>query len=180
VLPLSRRERFAETMMENESTDPLWLKRLIAEHLRRTKFFWRLYPGLLGKRILRLARLSPMKRLACLPAVTAGFFVDLLASFMAFRALKSGCTDYWPRAQRLGLTTTRAHLDTGTGSLSPPARGEGWGEGNLARKRVTSSPRPSPPFGEEREKTVAVPGCVLPTPKTFAGSGKPPSCQYQQ
>jgi len=51
---------------------------------------------------------------------------------------------------------SRAHLDTSIGSLSPPERGEGWGEGTLARKQVASSPRPSPPFGQEREKIVVV------------------------
>jgi len=51
-----------------------------------------------------------------------------------------------------------AQLDTPTDPLSPPERGEGWGEGNLARKQGTSSPRPSPPFGEEREKMAAVLG----------------------
>jgi hypothetical protein len=45
---------------------------------------------------------------------------------------------------------TRAHLGTVTDSLSPLGRGEGWGEGNL--KEVASSPRPSPPLREEREK----------------------------
>ena len=55
-----------------------------------------------------------------------------------------------------------AYPDTSTNSLSPPERGarlagstsvvpsEGWGEGKLARAPVTSSPRPSPPFEEER------------------------------
>jgi membrane protease YdiL (CAAX protease family) len=56
-------------------------------------------------------------------------------------------------------------------SLAPPERGEGRGEGNLARKQVASSPRlrgrsrfgaakarPSPPFWEEREKVAGVPG----------------------
>src|ERR1700720_3241368 len=37
----------------------------------------------------------------------------------------------------------RAHPGTATGSLAPPERGEGCGEGNLARKQVASSPRPS-------------------------------------
>jgi len=109
ALPISQRERLADTLREKERADPLWLKRLIAEHLRRTTFFWRLYPGLLGRRILRLANLSPLKKLACAPAVAAGLLVDLLASFMAHRALKNGCTDYWPRAQRLGLKPTNEH-----------------------------------------------------------------------
>src|SRR5436309_1069523 len=50
-----------------------------------------------------------------------------------------------------------AHLDTTTRNFLPlPARnewGEGWGEGHSII--VASSPRPSPPLGEEREKTSA-------------------------
>ena len=46
-----------------------------------------------------------------------------------------------------------------TGSLSPPKRGEGRGEGNLIQKQLASSPRPSPPSGEEREKIP--PKCAL-------------------
>jgi hypothetical protein len=36
-------------------------------------------------------------------------------------------------------------------SLAPPKRGEGWGEGIFISRSSASSPRPSPPFGEERE-----------------------------
>jgi len=45
-------------------------------------------------------------------------------------------------------------------SLSPPERGEGWGDGNPTRKQRSSSPRPSPPSEEEREKTAAALSCA--------------------
>jgi putative hydrolase of the HAD superfamily len=68
-------------------------------------------------------------------------------------------------ARGAGLRATRlrrgaaaaAHRGTTTDSLSPPERGEGWDEGNRGCKLTTSSPRPSPPIGEEREKKTAVP-----------------------
>ncbi len=39
-------------------------------------------------------------------------------------------------------------------SLAPPKRGEGQGEGILFSKPSASSPQPSPPLGEEREKIM--------------------------
>jgi putative hydrolase of the HAD superfamily len=78
------------------------------------------------------------------------------------------------RATRLqrGAAAAATRPDSPAVSLSPPERGarpagssrvvpfEGWGEGNRACKPLTSSPPPSPPFGEEREKMAAVPGCA--------------------
>jgi N-glycosylase/DNA lyase len=49
-------------------------------------------------------------------------------------------------------------------SLSPPKRGEGWGEGII--KPSASSPRPSPPFREEREKNPG--GFSFPCPQRIA------------
>jgi len=79
------------------------LKRLIAEHIQRTRFWWRLYPGLLSHRFKRLASLNWFKRIACFPAALAGFLVALASSFMAYGSLKKGATDYWPRAERAGM-----------------------------------------------------------------------------
>ena len=102
-LPLPQRLQLAATLKEQDRNDPSWLKRLIREHLQRTRFFWRLYPGLATHRLKSLAKLSPVNRLKCLPAAAAGSLVALLASWMAYRSLKNGSTDYWPRASRLGL-----------------------------------------------------------------------------
>ena len=99
-LPPAKRMRLADSLCEKEQADPNWLKQLIGEHLKRTRFCWRLYPGLLTHRFRRLAGLSPLKQVACLPAAVAGFFVALASSFMAFTSLKKGATDYWPRAER--------------------------------------------------------------------------------
>ncbi len=109
-LPVEHKRGLAATLRHRENEDPAWLKRLIAEHLRRTRFFWRLYPGLSSQRFARLAALPPLARLACFPSACAGTVATLLASFLAYRALKSGCTDYWPKAAR------------GSGSPRVPAR----------------------------------------------------------
>ncbi len=102
-LPLAKRMKLADALSENEKSDPNWLKRLIGEHLKRTKYWWRLYPDLLSYRFKRLAELNRLKRIACFPAAVAGFLVALVSSFMAHASLKSGTTDYWPRAERNGL-----------------------------------------------------------------------------
>jgi len=102
-LPVSQRLKLADSLTEKEQVDPDWLKRLIAEHIQRTRFWWRLYPGLLSHRFKRLASLNWFKRIACFPAALAGFLVALASSFMAYGSLKKGATDYWPRAERAGM-----------------------------------------------------------------------------
>jgi hypothetical protein len=51
----------------------------------------------------RLGRLELWERLACFPAAVAGSSLALISGLLAFVALKAGCTDYWPQAQRQGL-----------------------------------------------------------------------------
>jgi hypothetical protein len=99
-LPIAKRLKMAEALSEKEEADPNWLKRLISEHIRRTRFWWQLYPGLLSHRFKRLAPLNWFQRITCLPAAIAGFFLALASSFMAYTSLKKGATDYWPRAER--------------------------------------------------------------------------------
>lgn len=98
--PVERRLKLGETLSQKEQADPNWLKRLIAAHLRQTRFWWQLYPGLLSHRFKHLASVSGFKRIACLPTAIAGFFIALISSFMAHTSLKKGATDYWPRAER--------------------------------------------------------------------------------
>jgi len=99
-LPITKRMKLADALSEQEQANPNWLKQLIADHLGRTRFCWQLYPGLLSHRFKRLASFNWLKRIACLPAALAGFFVALTSSFMAYASLKKGTTDYWPRAER--------------------------------------------------------------------------------
>ena len=101
-LPLERRRHLAQTLRALDRTDPPWLKRLTGEHLRETRWFWRLYPGLASHRFLRMRHLGWWRRILCLPGALAGACATLLASFLAFRTLKTGSLDYWPKADRMG------------------------------------------------------------------------------
>lgn len=98
----SELQELAQHLRAKDAADPGWLKRLIRQHLR-THRFWRLHPGLLGRRFRDLRRLEPAKRLRCLPAALAGSAAALAAGFLAYRSLKGGCTNYWPKAKRAGL-----------------------------------------------------------------------------
>jgi glycosyltransferase involved in cell wall biosynthesis len=92
----------ADILERKDVEDPTWLKRLIAEHLRETRFFWRLYPGLLRQPFAKLKRLNFARRVLYFPVAILNSVVLFFASLAARRALKSGCTDYWPKAQRSG------------------------------------------------------------------------------
>jgi glycosyltransferase involved in cell wall biosynthesis len=94
------RANLADTLRRHESRDPDWLKKLIADHLRRRRHFWQLFPGLLGFRFKRLAQLPGLRKLTHLPAACAGFAVTLVACARAHRSLRQGMTQYWPKASR--------------------------------------------------------------------------------
>jgi glycosyltransferase involved in cell wall biosynthesis len=101
--PISEREHAGETLAGNDHSDPAWLKRLIHEHLQGTRSRWRLYPGMMGISFQRLRKLNLAQRVVCFPAAAAKWFVAVISGFFAYEALKSGCTDYWPQAERQGL-----------------------------------------------------------------------------
>jgi len=96
ALAPSEKARLAETLREMERADPLWLKRLIGEHLRSAPHFWQLFPGIATFRFKRLARMAGAKKVTHLPAAALGFVVTMIACSMAHRFLKQGYTEYWP------------------------------------------------------------------------------------
>jgi glycosyltransferase involved in cell wall biosynthesis len=96
-LTVQERMRLGDTLRRQEETDRFWIKRLIADHLKRAGFFWRLYPRLLTVRWKRLKNLRAWKRIVCFPAAAGSVLVALIASFMAWNALKKGGTEYWPK-----------------------------------------------------------------------------------
>jgi len=102
-LPPAQRDACGSLLKANDADDPFWLKRLIHDHLQTTRFFWRLYPGLFANRFRHLRKLDPIHWVVCFPAAVAGSCMAFAASFMAHRSLKNGCTDYWPKAKRMGF-----------------------------------------------------------------------------
>jgi glycosyltransferase involved in cell wall biosynthesis len=107
ALSLSERENAGETLAGNDSADPTWLKRLIHEHLQLTRSWWRLYPGMTGIGFQRLQKLNLPQRILCFPAAAAKLSLAMISGFFAYGALKAGCTDYWPQAERQGLAESK-------------------------------------------------------------------------
>jgi len=103
TLPEPQRADLAATIRRHEARDPDWLKKLIEAHLRRTRRFWRLFPGILGFRWRRLGRLGGMRRVTHFPAAAAGFVVTLVACWQASRFLRGGMEQYWPKVARQAL-----------------------------------------------------------------------------
>jgi hypothetical protein len=62
--------------------------------------FWRLFPGILGFRWKRLAKMRGRRRLTHFPAAAAGFVITLLACWQAQRFLRRGVSTYWPKTVR--------------------------------------------------------------------------------
>jgi glycosyltransferase involved in cell wall biosynthesis len=101
--PLER-AKLGQTLLKKDQDEPEWLKNLVSDHVRECRHFWQLYPGLLTYRFRRLAELSLLPKIACFPAAFAGFLIALISGPAAFKFLKAGCTDYWPRPDRVGLS----------------------------------------------------------------------------
>ena len=116
-LPPLQRSRMADTLREMDRANPGWLKELIQQHVRATRHFWQLYPGLLSFRFRRLARLNPLKQILCLPAALAGWAASLASSFAASRFLRAGSTSYWPSVERNGFA--RLELERQRAEASP-------------------------------------------------------------
>ena len=99
-LPEADRANLASTLQRLEAADPDWLKKLIDAHVARTRLFWQLFPGILGFRWHRLAKMRGVQRLTHLPATIAGFGVTLIACWQAARFLRRGVTNFWPKVER--------------------------------------------------------------------------------
>lgn len=80
------RARLLETLRSHEACDPGWLKRLIALHVRRRRFFGHLFPGVL--RVPR-AGLSGLRRVLQLPEAAAGWALTVVACLRAHRSLRA-------------------------------------------------------------------------------------------
>jgi glycosyltransferase involved in cell wall biosynthesis len=107
---LSQRPHLGEFISDLERTDPTWLKRLSHEHIRMTRHCWQLFPGILRSRFRPLARMRGIRRALYLPVALIGFFVTLISCWRAFRALKQGCTNYWPDSSTASRVTNLINI----------------------------------------------------------------------
>lgn len=117
------RKNCGRFMRQKDRADPQWLKRLIAEHLARTKYFWRLFPGIPGLWFRRAARIQGPRKILFLPVAMVGTAVTLTTCWMGRRALVKGALYYWPaKADAAGVART---LETGAAvgrsMTTPPA-----------------------------------------------------------
>lgn len=109
ALTPEQKQNFAHSVTQIEAADPFWLNRLLAGHLRETKYFWRLFPGALTHRFERLAMIEDGREFfRYLPVAFIGTGIGVITCWLAHRALKRGCTDYWPdtKSRRLSRFTS--------------------------------------------------------------------------
>ena len=100
ALPLEDKMDLAATLQRKERANPDWVKDLLRDHLRQTRFFWRLFPDVMTFRLRRWWRMRGHRRLTHFPAAAAGFIVTLIACWRAHRHFKLGQMHYWPKASR--------------------------------------------------------------------------------
>jgi glycosyltransferase involved in cell wall biosynthesis len=113
TLPLQQRTNLADTLRDNEQANPDWLAGLVAVHLRRIRFFWRIFPGAVTFRFKRWWWLPATKRVTHLPATLLGFALTMAACAQANRHFRRGNMHYWPKACRENienLSTAKASL----------------------------------------------------------------------
>ncbi len=102
-LPLPERRQLADTLRRLEARDPDWLKKIIAEHVERARYFWRIFPDVLTFRWRRWAQQPLGRRITHFPAALAGFAVSVIACYRARRFLRSGIANFWPKASRQSI-----------------------------------------------------------------------------
>lgn len=100
TLPEAELANLGETLRLNDARDPSWLTRRVAAHVARTRFFWRLFPGILAFRWRRLGQLRGIRRLTHFPAAAVGFAATLVACWRASRSFRRGEQAYWPKTER--------------------------------------------------------------------------------
>ena len=100
ALPQPQQTNLADTLRHKEEANPDWIARLIAEHLRQVRYFWRLFPDAASFRFKRWWRMRGMKRLTHLPATLVGFAMTMIACAQAHRHFKRGKMHFWPKAAR--------------------------------------------------------------------------------
>jgi glycosyltransferase involved in cell wall biosynthesis len=109
ALPQPQRTNLAATLRCKEEANPDWVARLVAEHVHRVRFFWRLFPDAPNFRFKRWWQLRGMKRLTHLPATLIGFAMTMIACVQASRHFKRGQMHFWPKAARENIRNLAAN-----------------------------------------------------------------------
>ena len=119
-LPPGQRANLANLLKCKEEANPGWVTQLVAEHVRRERFFWRLFPDALSFRFKRWLRMRGMKRITYLPATLVGFGVTLIACAQAQSHFKRGKMHFWPKAGRENIRKLPAGNANLTQTLQTP------------------------------------------------------------
>lgn len=112
----------AEVINHLDETEPDWLRKLIADHIRQARHFWKLFPGVCSFRLKRWSRLPFLAKVRHLPATLVGTGVTMFAAWQAFRALRDGAFGYWPQKPPRADRPPRRRLADGL-DLAHPATG---------------------------------------------------------
>jgi hypothetical protein len=99
TLTLDERAHLGRTLRDLDERDPDWLRRLIGAHVDGLRSPWGLFPGLLAFRWRRLSQMKGMGRITHFPAAAAGFCVTVVSSWLAFRFLRGGMREFWPKVR---------------------------------------------------------------------------------
>lgn len=103
-LPRWRTANLAATLRRQEEANPHWVTQLVTGHVRRARYFWRLFPDTLSFRFKRWRQMRGVKRLTHLPATLVGYGVTLIACAQAHHHFKQGKMHFWPKASRDNLS----------------------------------------------------------------------------
>ena len=115
--------QLAQTVQQLDEQDPDWLRRLMHEHMRESRHFWRLFPDICTFRLKRWAQLPGRRKLRHLPATLVGTAVTFMAAWMAFRSLRAGSLAYWPEKPSRPDVPPPAHLPGGIDFARPATSG---------------------------------------------------------
>jgi glycosyltransferase involved in cell wall biosynthesis len=116
-LPPHQRIHLADTLRHKEEASPEWVARLVAEHVQRVRYFWRLFPDAASFRFRRWRRMRGMKSLTHFPAALVGFTMTLIACAQAHRHFKRGQMHFWPKAARENIRNLAADKNSLTQGL---------------------------------------------------------------
>ncbi len=104
-LTFEERSHLADTLRRMEERDPEWLRKAVARHLAEHPHFWQLFPGALTHRLRRWWKSRGLRKVTHVPATLAGLVVSAIACYRAHRVLRTGVTQFWPKAARQAILT---------------------------------------------------------------------------